>query len=78
MIPEPFVSVKEVAQFLQMAPRTIARMARDGRIPAYPVSGSIRRTWRFKLSEVENHFASQLSTPIIESGVQVPAETSEQ
>jgi excisionase family DNA binding protein len=78
MMPEPFVSVKEVAQFLQMAPRTIARMARHGRIPAYPVSGSIRRTWRFKLSEVENHFASQLSTPIIDAGVQVPAETSKQ
>jgi excisionase family DNA binding protein len=78
MTPEPFVSVKEVAQFLQMAPRTIVRMARHGRIPAYPVSGSIRRTWRFKLSEVENHFASQLSTPIIDGGVQVPAETSKQ
>ena len=74
MTTEPFVSVKEVAQFLRMAPRTIARMAREGRIPAHPISGTARRTWRFRLSEVENHFASQLSTPIIDAGVQVPAE----
>lgn len=74
MTPEPFVSVREVAQFLRMAPRTISRMARQGRIPAHPISGIARRTWRFRLSEVENHFASQLSTPMILAGVQVPAE----
>jgi excisionase family DNA binding protein len=71
---EPFVSTKQVAQFLGLAPRTVVRMAREGRIPAHPVSGTTRRTWRFRLSEVSNHFASQLSKPIIAAGVQVPAE----
>jgi excisionase family DNA binding protein len=71
---EPFVSTKQVAQFLGLAPRTVVRMAREGRIPAHPVSGTVRRTWRFKLSEVGNHFASLLSKPTIAAGVQVPAE----
>jgi excisionase family DNA binding protein len=71
---EPYVSVSQIAQFLGLAPRTVARMAREGRIPAHPVSGTARRTWRFKLSEVENHFASQLSTSTIAAGVQVSAE----
>jgi excisionase family DNA binding protein len=64
---ESFVAAKEVAQFLGMSPRTIAKMAREGRIPAHPVSGSARRTWRFKLSEVESSLAlaSQLHRPIL-------------
>jgi excisionase family DNA binding protein len=64
---EPFVTAREVAQFLEMSPRTVAKMAREGRIPAHPVSGSARRTWRFKLSEVEASLAlaSQLHRPIL-------------
>jgi excisionase family DNA binding protein len=49
---EQFVSTDTVAQFLSLSRRTIAKMAREGRIPAYPVSGSARRTWRFRLSEI--------------------------
>jgi excisionase family DNA binding protein len=62
---EPFVTARKVAQFLEMSPRTIARMAREGRIPAHPVSGSARRTWRFKLSEVNASLASQSLAPTI-------------
>lgn len=54
---EPFVSASEVADFLCLSPRTVTKMAREGRIPAHPVSGSARRTWRFKLSEVEGFLA---------------------
>jgi excisionase family DNA binding protein len=53
---EPFVSATEVAKYLSISPRTVAKMAREGRIPAHPVSGSARRTWRFKLSEIEYFF----------------------
>jgi excisionase family DNA binding protein len=58
---ESYVSANEVAKFLNLSPRTIAKMAREGRIPAHPVSGSARHTWRFKLSEVEVSLA--LATP---------------
>jgi excisionase family DNA binding protein len=78
MTPEPFVSVKEVAQFLRMAPRTISRMARQGRIPAHPVSGSVRRTWRFKLSEIGLFFESHAPTSAIEDERPNPAERRQQ
>jgi len=57
---ESFVTAAEVATFLGLSPRTIAKMAREGRVPAHPVSGSTRRTWRFKLSEVEICLAAPL------------------
>jgi excisionase family DNA binding protein len=62
---EPFVSTTEVANFLSISPRTVAKMAREGRIPAHPVSGTARRTWRFKLSEVERAFAPEPLAPTI-------------
>jgi len=57
---EPFVSANEVAKYLSLSPRTIAKIAREGRIPAHPVSGTARRTWRFKLSEIEICLAAQM------------------
>lgn len=62
---EPFVSANEVASFLGLSRRTVIKMAREGRIPAHPVSGSARRTWQFKLSEVEVSLASQSPETII-------------
>lgn len=62
---EPFVTTTEVAKFLGLCRRTVAKMAREGRIAAHPVSGTARRTWRFKLSEVEVSLASQLPHPIL-------------
>jgi excisionase family DNA binding protein len=71
---EPFVTTLQVAEFLGMSPRTINRMAKEGRIPAHPVSGTARRTWRFRLSEVEKHFASGSPTITVEDGRPNPAE----
>jgi excisionase family DNA binding protein len=75
---EPFVTSNQVAQFLGISPRTVNRMAREGRIPAHPVSGTGRRTWRFRLSEVEKHFAPSSPTPIVENGRPNPAERQQQ
>ena len=49
---ESFVSAAEVAKFLRLSPRTVAKMARDGRLPAHRVSGSKRKTRRFLISEI--------------------------
>lgn len=43
------VTVKDVAEFLKVAEKTIYRMAAEGKIPAYKVGGS----WRFKRAEIE-------------------------
>jgi excisionase family DNA binding protein len=58
---EPFVSAAEIARYLSLSPRTVAKMARDGRLPAHRISGSKRKTWRFLISEV---------AALITSGVQ--------
>ena len=64
-IPEPFITATAIAEHIGVSARTVAKWAREGRIPAHPVSGNDRRTWRFKLSEIELFFASQSDGPIL-------------
>jgi hypothetical protein len=45
-----------IAQFLHLESRRILQMARKNEIPAHPI-GNIRRTWRFRVSEIEAHFS---------------------
>jgi len=49
---EPFVDAVETGRFLQLRPRRVLELAREGVIPAYPVGTGSRRVWRFRLSEV--------------------------
>lgn len=49
---EPFVDANAAAQFLNLRPRRILQLARQGSIPAYPLGNGHRRTWRFRLSEL--------------------------
>jgi len=49
---EPFVDVEQAAEFLSIKRRRILEMARAGEIPAHPIGGGKRKTWRFRLSEL--------------------------
>jgi len=49
---EPFVDAVETGRFLQLRPRRVLELAREGIIPAYPLGTGSRRVWRFRLSEV--------------------------
>jgi len=49
---EPFVDAVETGRFLQLRPRRVLELARQGIIPAYPLGTGSRRVWRFRLSEV--------------------------
>ena len=60
---EPFVDAVRAAQFLNLRPRRILALAREGSIPAYPVGNGKRRIWRFRLSEL----ASALSSHAVHS-----------
>jgi len=55
---ESFVTATEIAKYLSISPRTVAKMAREGRLPAHRISGSKRKTWRFLVSEVAAFVAS--------------------
>ena len=51
---------------------------REGRIPAHPVSGSARHTWRFKLSEIGLFFECHPQAPTIAIGRPNPADKGKQ
>ena len=44
---EAFLDPHQAAAFLNLDPRTLLRWAREGIVPAHPLSGNKRRTWRF-------------------------------
>jgi hypothetical protein len=53
---EPYVDSKLAAAFLAVDWKSLQKLSREGKIPAHPVlSGprNRRRTWRYKLSELD-------------------------
>lgn len=53
MTVESYRSAEDLATFLQVHPKTILRMAREGKIPAHPFGDGQRKRWRFLISEVD-------------------------
>jgi helix-turn-helix protein len=49
---EPFVDATKAAEFLNLRPRRLLELAREGSIPGYPIGDGPRRVWRFRLSEI--------------------------
>jgi hypothetical protein len=51
--PERFVDSQTAAKFLSVSQKWILLLARQGKIPAYPLGqGQQRSIWRFRLSEL--------------------------
>jgi len=67
-MPEPFVEAKDAAEFLHYSVRSIKQMARDGRIPAHPFGGELRKRWYFLLSELAEHLHAQVNSAHGEAG----------
>ena len=59
---EPLVDEHAVAEFLQVRPRRVIELARKGVIPSHPI-GCARKTWRFRISEVDACFRSRTDKP---------------
>jgi hypothetical protein len=58
--PEPFVSSEEAAHFLSIQRRYLLTLARRGIAGAYAIgTGSMRRVWVFRLSELASAVAEQ-------------------
>ena len=55
---EPFVDEHVVASFIGIEPRRVLEMARKRLIPAHPIGGK-RKTWRFRISEIDAHFSNR-------------------
>jgi|ERR1035441_6416771 hypothetical protein len=69
---EPFVATEKVANFLGITPRRVLELARAGDIPAHPIGHGRRRTWRFRISEVNGVFAAPARTTALQSSLVVP------
>ena len=68
---EPFVDEHVVARFLDLEPRRVLEMARAGELPAHPI-GRTRKTWRFRLSEIDAHFTARRQPVAAKMPVAVP------
>lgn len=60
--PEPYVDVKRAALYLAVAVKTLNEWARLEKIPAYPWGDGIRKTWRFKLSELDEWMQRRINS----------------
>jgi excisionase family DNA binding protein len=52
---EPAMTVKDVADYLNVDEKTIYRLSQRGKLPAFKVAGS----WRFQRSDIKNWIISQ-------------------
>jgi excisionase family DNA binding protein len=52
-----WLTANEAALYLKVQPRTVLKWAKEGRVPAHPLSGSKRVTWRFLKSWNVVHIA---------------------
>jgi predicted DNA-binding transcriptional regulator AlpA len=50
---EPYVSAERAAEFLAMSRKSILALARKGYLPGHPVGQGVRKTWKFRLSELD-------------------------
>ena len=48
-----WLTASEAALYLKVKPRTVLKWAKEGQIPAHPLSGSKRVTWRFLKTELD-------------------------
>jgi excisionase family DNA binding protein len=60
-MPEPYVDADVASRHLSVARKTLSELARKGEVPAYQWGlGNQRRTWRFKLSELDVYMKSKV------------------
>ena len=56
LMPENYLTLKDVAELLKLSEKTIYRLAQQGEIPAFKVGGS----WRFRASDIQQWVAKQI------------------
>ncbi len=59
---EPFVDAAHAAAFLDIRRKALLELARRGKLPAHPVGTGQRRTWKFRLSELEHWMLTEVNS----------------
>jgi excisionase family DNA binding protein len=57
-----WLTTAEAASYLKVKPRSLLLWVRDGKVPAYALSGTKRRVWRFRREDLDS---SLLSKPVV-------------
>jgi excisionase family DNA binding protein len=58
------MTATEAAEYLRVKPRSLLLWVREGKVPAYALSGTKRRVWRFRKEDLDN---ALLSRPVVTS-----------
>lgn len=59
---EPYVDAARAAEFLAMTRKAILKMARKGQVPAYPIGEGPRKTWKFRISELDRWLQAEVTS----------------
>ena len=67
-----WLTTQEAADYLKVKTRTLLLWTRQGKIPAFALSGAKRRVWRFRREDLDS---AVLSRPVLVSNpLSVPSE----
>lgn len=59
---EPYVDAQRASEFLAMTRKMLLQLARKGRIPAHPLGVGSRKTWKFRISELDRWMQSEVTS----------------
>ena len=62
--PAEWLTAAEAAQYLKVKARTLLLWVRQGKVKAFALSGTRRRVWRFRRSDLD---AALLESPVLPS-----------
>ena len=54
-----WMTTSEAAEYLRVKPRSLLLWVRQGKLPAYALSGTRRRVWRFRKDELDDALVSK-------------------
>lgn len=63
LYPTEWLTVSEAADYLRVKPRSLLLWVRQGKIPAYALSGTRRRIWRFLREDLDRTLRAQVVLP---------------
>jgi excisionase family DNA binding protein len=59
-----WLTTDEAARYLKVKPRSLLLWVRQGKLPAYALSGTRRRVWRFRREDLDS---TLLARPVVNS-----------
>jgi excisionase family DNA binding protein len=59
MIGQEWLTAEEAARYLKVKTRSLLLWVRQGKVPAYALSGTKRRIWRFRQQDLDDALISR-------------------